>query len=87
MSKLETAYERIERCEVVIERPHQRHRQGQRYHVRVTLAIPGPEGQCGPIANPIRAKAVRSNHERERAAGFMAFSLVPALCAHQCTAL
>lgn len=42
-SKLETAYDRIERCQVVIERPHQHRRQGQHYHVRVTLAVPGPD--------------------------------------------
>jgi ribosome-associated translation inhibitor RaiA len=42
-SKLEAIYDRIERCQVVIERPHQRHHQGQRYHIRVTLAVPGPD--------------------------------------------
>jgi ribosome-associated translation inhibitor RaiA len=40
-SKLETVYDRIERCQVTIERPHQHHHQGQRYHVRVTVAVPG----------------------------------------------
>ncbi|HET7506482.1 MAG TPA: HPF/RaiA family ribosome-associated protein [Kofleriaceae bacterium] len=42
-SRLDTVYDRIERCQVVIERPHQHHHQGQRYHVRVTLAVPGPD--------------------------------------------
>jgi ribosome-associated translation inhibitor RaiA/cold shock CspA family protein len=42
VSKLETVHDRIERCEVVIDRPHQHHHQGQRYRVRVTLAVPGP---------------------------------------------
>lgn len=42
-SRLETVYDRVERCQVVIERPHQHHRHGQRYHVRVTLAVPGPD--------------------------------------------
>lgn len=42
-SKLETAHGRIERCHVVIERPHQRHHHGQRYHVRIALAVPGPD--------------------------------------------
>ena len=41
--KLEHLYDRIERCHVVIEHPHQHHRQGQRVHVRVTLAVPGPD--------------------------------------------
>jgi ribosome-associated translation inhibitor RaiA/cold shock CspA family protein len=42
-SRLETVYHRVERCQVVIERPHKHHRHGQRYHVRVTLAVPGPD--------------------------------------------
>lgn len=41
--KLEHVYDRIERCHVLIERPHQHHRQGQRVHVRITLAVPGPD--------------------------------------------
>lgn len=41
VGKLEHIYSRIERCEVVVERPHQRHLKGQRFHVRVTLAVPG----------------------------------------------
>lgn len=43
VTKLEHIYSRIERCEVVVERPHQRHLKGQRFHVRVTLAVPGPD--------------------------------------------
>lgn len=42
-AKLGRAHERIDSCEVVIERPHQRQRHGQRIHVRVTLAVPGPD--------------------------------------------
>lgn len=41
--KLEHVYDRIERGQVVIERPHQHHHQGQRVHVTVTLAVPGPD--------------------------------------------
>jgi len=41
--KLEHVYPRIERGHVVIERPHQHHHQGQRVHVTVTLAVPGPD--------------------------------------------
>jgi len=42
-AKLERIYDRIERGEVVIERPHQHHHQGQHVHVRVTLSVPGPD--------------------------------------------
>jgi ribosome-associated translation inhibitor RaiA len=41
--KLETVYDRIERCHVTIERPHRPHHQGQRYHVHVTVAVPGSD--------------------------------------------
>lgn len=43
VAKLEHVYDRIERCDVVVERPHQHHHQGQRIRVRVTLAVPGPD--------------------------------------------
>jgi ribosome-associated translation inhibitor RaiA len=42
-AKLATVYERIERCEVMIELPHQHQRQGQHVHVRVTVVVPGPD--------------------------------------------
>jgi ribosome-associated translation inhibitor RaiA len=42
-AKLDGVHGRIERGEVVIERPHQRQHQGQRIHVRVTLSVPGPD--------------------------------------------
>jgi len=41
--KLAHVYDRIERGHVVIERPHQHHHRGQRVHVTVTLAVPGPD--------------------------------------------
>ncbi len=44
VAKLERFYDRndrIERCDVVIERPHQRHHRGQLIHVRITIAVPG----------------------------------------------
>jgi len=42
-AKLTRVYDRIEHGEVMIERPHQHHHQGQRIHVRVTLGVPGPD--------------------------------------------
>ena len=38
--RLEQTCDRIERCEVVIELPHRRHRQGKTFHVRVELGLP-----------------------------------------------
>lgn len=43
IDKLEQVYPRIERCHVLIERPHQHQHQGQRFHVRISLAVPGPD--------------------------------------------
>lgn len=41
--KLARIYDRIVRCHVIIERPHQHHRQGQLLRVGVTLSVPGPD--------------------------------------------
>lgn len=41
--KLEHVYPRIERCEVLIERPHQHQHKGNPVRVRVTVAVPGPD--------------------------------------------
>jgi cold shock CspA family protein/ribosome-associated translation inhibitor RaiA len=41
--KLGRIYDRIIRCHVIIERPHQHHRQGQRLRVAVVLSVPGPD--------------------------------------------
>lgn len=43
VSRLEQVYPRIERCDVLIERPHRHQHQGQRFHVRLTLSVPGPD--------------------------------------------
>ena len=42
-AKLEHVHDRIERGHVTIARPHQRHRQGQQFHVNVKLSVPGPD--------------------------------------------
>jgi cold shock CspA family protein/ribosome-associated translation inhibitor RaiA len=41
--KLARVYDRIVRCHVIIERPHQHQRQGQLLRVAVTLSVPGPD--------------------------------------------
>ena len=42
-SKLDTLYDKITGCHVVIEAPHRRHHQGVLYHVRIDLTVPGDE--------------------------------------------
>jgi cold shock CspA family protein/ribosome-associated translation inhibitor RaiA len=41
VAKLEHVYDRITRCEVLVETPHRHHRKGREYHVRVRLTVPG----------------------------------------------
>jgi cold shock CspA family protein/ribosome-associated translation inhibitor RaiA len=42
-SKLETFYDNIMGCRVVIELPHKHRRKGDLYHVRIDLTVPGEE--------------------------------------------
>jgi ribosomal subunit interface protein len=39
--KLEQFYDRIVGCHVVVEQPHKHQRQGNQFHVRVDLHVPG----------------------------------------------
>ena len=43
VEKLHQFSDRITRCQVMVEAPHQHHRQGNIYHVRINLTLPGKE--------------------------------------------
>lgn len=43
VKKLARVHDRIARCHVIIERPHQHQHQGQSMRVGVTLSVPGPD--------------------------------------------
>jgi ribosome-associated translation inhibitor RaiA/cold shock CspA family protein len=43
VAKLERVYDRIVRCDVMVETPHRHHRNGRQFHVRVRLTVPGGE--------------------------------------------
>ena len=43
VEKLETFYNRIMRCRVIVEIPHRHHRKGDLYHVRIDMTVPGAE--------------------------------------------
>jgi cold shock CspA family protein/ribosome-associated translation inhibitor RaiA len=43
VSKLETFYQGIISCRVVVELPHKHHKRGDLYHVRIDLTVPGAE--------------------------------------------
>lgn len=40
-AKLDGVYDRIGRCDVVVERPHRRHRRGNQVRVRIAMSVPG----------------------------------------------
>jgi ribosomal subunit interface protein len=40
-AKLETYYDRIIGCHVIVEAPHRHQHQGKLFHVRIDLALPG----------------------------------------------
>jgi ribosomal subunit interface protein len=42
-TKLETFFDRIVKCHVVIENPHRHSKHGKRFHVRIDLHVPGRE--------------------------------------------
>jgi ribosome-associated translation inhibitor RaiA len=41
VEKLERVHSRIERCDVLVDVPHQHQRRGRQFHVRIRVAIPG----------------------------------------------
>jgi ribosome-associated translation inhibitor RaiA len=57
VAKLEKRFGRIMTCRVSVEAPHQRHRRGTRYRVRIDLTVPGAELVAG------RAHEIDGAHE------------------------
>lgn len=43
VAKLDTFFDRIHRCHVVVEAPHRHHVKGKKYHCRIDLHLPGKE--------------------------------------------
>ncbi|QQS48597.1 MAG: HPF/RaiA family ribosome-associated protein [Acidobacteriota bacterium] len=42
-AKLDTFYDRIMSCRVVVEIPHHHHQRGNLYHIRIDIGVPGKE--------------------------------------------
>ena len=42
-AKLDTFFDRITSCRVVVEAPHRHHKWGELFHVRIELGVPGAE--------------------------------------------
>jgi cold shock CspA family protein/ribosome-associated translation inhibitor RaiA len=57
-SKLESFYDRIMSCRVIVEAPHRHHRKGKAYEVRIDLMVPG--GELVINRSPKRLKAAKS---------------------------
>ena len=58
-SKLESFYDRIMSCQVIVGAPHRHHRKGKAYEVRIDLAVPG--GELVINRWPKRLKAAKSS--------------------------
>lgn len=43
VDKLERVYDRITRCEVVIQEPHRHHHKGRQFHIRIRTTVPGAD--------------------------------------------
>ena len=57
-SKLESFYDRIMSCRVIVEAPHRHHRKGKAYEVRIDLTVAG--GELVINRSPKRLKAAKS---------------------------
>ena len=42
-AKLDTFYDRITSCRVIVEAPHRHHKWGELFHIRIELGVPGKE--------------------------------------------
>ena len=57
--KLDSYYDRILGCRVVVEAPHRRHHKGKAYLVRIDLTVPGGELVVNRARNPLNAAKLR----------------------------
>ena len=63
-SKLESFYDRIMGCRVIVEAPHRHHRKGKAYEVRIDLTVPG--GELVINRSPKRLKSGEIGRRRQR---------------------
>jgi len=62
--KLDSFYDRILSCRVVVEAPHRRHRKGKAYQVRIDLSVPGTELVINRAPKPLKTtKSLASEKE------------------------
>lgn len=68
-TKLDSLYDRIMRCEVIVEAPHRHHHKGKAYQVRIDLTVPG--GELVVNRAPRRLEAARAPRVEESPAELM----------------
>jgi cold shock CspA family protein len=64
-AKLDSFYEEIMGCRVLVEAPHHHHRKGKQYHVRIDLTVPGGEFAVKRSPNLITGRALREQKSTE----------------------
>lgn len=67
-------YDRIERCRVVVEVPHRHHETGNRYQLRIELAVPGNDividhdssrrARAADVTTPRKSSETGAEHRR-----------------------
>jgi ribosome-associated translation inhibitor RaiA len=65
-SRLDRYYDRIEGCRVVVDIPHDRHRQDSGFHIRIEISVPGPEIVVTHTGVSRSTASGRQNGERSR---------------------
>jgi cold shock CspA family protein/ribosome-associated translation inhibitor RaiA len=65
-AKLESFYDRIMSCRVIVEAPHRRHRKGKAYQVRIDLTVPGGELLINRAPKRLKAAKLPSSKETEK---------------------
>lgn len=63
--KLDSFYDKIIGCRVLVEAPHHHHRAGQRCHVRIDLTVPGEEIVINRAPRLIAAKPLADQEDVE----------------------
>ena len=62
-AKLDSLYDRIMSCRVIVEAPHRHHHKGKTYEVRIDLTVPG--GELVINRAPKRLAATKLKHSEE----------------------
>jgi len=65
-AKLDSQYDQIIRCRVMVDRPHRHQKKGQHYDVRIDLTVPGAEWTIRSEPNEDLLAAIRDSFDAAR---------------------